>query len=454
MDDSKEKDSNEKIVANENNNCSNSNNTEKDKIKNYHFLYKQQSIIEDIQETHVLRAIEKKLGTNHFCLLTYKLEPIIERIGLLGDYSFLNVAYLNAQGTKEHLTFFVKHFPKIEALAEFAQKIGAFKKEVFVYKLFKEFNKEEVSLINNVIPQCYATSYNEYLILDNLFNEGYKSSDKHTTLDYDTVLIVLQSIAQLHASSIIFENKANKKLQDLYSNDLEESFFSKANQQGVEASVKCIIDEIELFDQPKTLKSGRNFVDVAEEVCYKIYDLVKPSEKYKNVLSHGDIWATNILLKHDTKTKKPIACKLVDFQCGRYVPPAQDVLSFLYLTTSKEFRKKYMYEVLGMYYSYLEKNVKHFGFDINQILPFENFMQSCEELKVFAIVLAAIYFPLILINNNEIEEYFSNKELNEKALFDNRIHLVKAHKDKDAFYEHRIQESLDDLKAFCENYKS
>lgn len=412
----------------------------------------EETVYVDIHEIHVVKAIEKKLGTNHFIVLNYNLTPLPEKLGLLGEYRSLHVSFLNDQGSKEDLHFFVKYFPQQESSAAFAEGIGAFKKEIFVYNLFKEFAEKGLSV--SVVPDCYVVAPKKYLILDDLSNEGYKVVDKHTFLEYDSVLVVLRALAKWHASTFIFENKVGKRILDLYNNDLEESFFNNkkdfANLKGVESCINCIIEEIDLFGFPKKLSSGKYFAEVAEKMCYKIYDMVKPSKRFKNVVNHGDIWATNVLLKYDKKTGKPICCKLVDFQCVRYSPPAQDVLAFLYLTTSRDFRKKYMYEVVGMYYSYLEKNLKQAGLKIEDVLPFSDFMESCEEQKLFAIVQTAFYFPLILIDSNEIDIYFSDLELNKKILFENRIHLVLGHKDKDAFYKQRLIESIADLKDICE----
>lgn len=415
---------------------------------------------EGVCKDDITKTVEKKLSTPNFVILKYTLEPLIQRIGLLGDHSLLRVTLLDTEGEEQGLSFFLKFFPKFAAPAKFAEGIGAFKKEIFVYEVFDVFKESGITLISNVTPKCYIAQYNKYLILDDLISEGYKALDKHKTLNYKDVLIVLQSLAKLHASSIIYEEQRSAelgehyRLNDDFEKQLEESFFNDRedfiNAKGIEASIKCVVREIDIFDFSDKLVSGKSFSKVAKELCYEIYRLVKPSKSFRNVLCHGDLWATNFLLKYDLKHQRATECKFVDFQCGRYVPPAQDVLSFLYLNTSRDFRKENMYQVIGMYYSYLERHLKMAGFNINNIIPFSNFMDSCEEQKLFAIVQTAIYFPLILISNDEVEAYFSDRELNEKALFEDRSYLVLAHKDKDESYAERLKESIQDLKDYCE----
>ncbi|CAG9864999.1 unnamed protein product [Phyllotreta striolata] len=422
--------------------------------KHYVNFYKQESIVEDIPETHVLKSIEKKLGTNHYCLLTYKTEIIDKRLGFLGDYCYLQVSYLNEHGAKENSSFFVKYFPTAEILARLARELGSFEKESFVYKLFKQFAKDDINIIDNVATKCYVCKCDSYVILENLADCSFEPADKRADLDYDTVLVVLQALAQLHASSIVYEIKSGKKLIESYPGELVESFYNATNRKNTEASIKGISESIGLFDLDGPLKNGKRFSDVAGCLCGEIDDLVKPSGKYRNVLTHGDLWANNVMLKRDEKSGKAVGCKLVDFQCARYAPPAYDVLSFIYLTTSREFRRQHLYELTGIYYSYLERNLKRFGCNIDDILSFDDFMESCEVAKKFAIVLAAFYFPLVLIDNEKIEEYFADEELNAKAIFDNRIHLVLKHKDEDEFYRNRIVQSLQDLKELCQNYEN
>ncbi|CAH1183631.1 unnamed protein product [Phaedon cochleariae] len=400
---------------------------------------------EDISE-----AIKTKLNREHFLILKHKLEPLPIRTGLLGDHSILQVQILHEDGHSESFPFFIKYFPKMEACAMFAEGIGAFEKEMFVYKLFEEFRKSGINIINSVVPECYLAKSNKYFFLEDLTADGFHALDKHKVLESET-LVILQSLAKIHASSIIYEEKIGKTLLEMFPENFAESFFNDRegfiNEDGINASIKCVLNEIDIFDFPTKLSSGKNFRDVAEKVCHKIYDLVKPSEKFRNVLTHGDLWATNFLLKKGAEGSQ---CKFVDFQCGRYVPPAQDVMSLLHLTTSREFRKEHMYEVIGMYYSCLEKHLKGAGLVPDKLIPFAEFLDSCEEQKSFAIVQTAIYFPLVLVRSNDIEIYFSDVHLNKKVLFEDRTHLVLAHKDTDTFYAHRLRESIQDLKDFCE----
>ncbi|CAH0557311.1 unnamed protein product [Brassicogethes aeneus] len=413
----------------------------------------------DLTEDDIADLI-KKIYPHKKYHLTYCVQKFPEKIGLLGEHYTLNTTLKDLENKeKVHKTFFVKCFPEIQEQAELADGVGAFKKEIFIYELFEKFKQHSLKLISSCTPLLFDCRYNKYLILENLGASLYEGIDKMRFLEYNEVLIVIQQLAKLHASSIVYEEEMSKKLENIYNlfdeyrEELEESFFNDRegfiNHAGVNASIRGVLGEISLFNFEEKLASGKQFLDVAKTMLYKVYDLVKPSTKYRNVITHGDLWATNFLIKYDEKNE-PVDCKFVDFQCSRYVPPAQDVLSFIYLTTSREFREKHLYQLLGLYYNYLDKNLKSNGVLTDSIINFPDFLDSCEEQKIFAIIQTAIYFPLILINSSCIESYLKDKDLHKKALFEDRTHLILVHKDKDRAYTKRLKDSILDLKRICE----
>lgn len=412
----------------------------------------------------VALVIKNKIHSSNFELIRYSLEPVERRLGLLGDHCILTATIKVLEGQesenhviKEEFSFFAKLFPKYRGPAEFVEGLRAFEKEIFIYNLFDRFKNYDLNLVELCTANCYLSQYNRYLILDNLFLQGFQPLEKHKTLDYNTLVTVIKGLAKLHASSIIYEERRSKelgrryRLLEEYEKEFEETFYSKKegfiNTKGITASIKCVIEEIDLFQHRDKLISGQDFKLVANELCHKIFDLVKPSKIYRNVLSHGDLWATNILLKYN-EDNTATECKFVDFQCGRYVPPTHDLMSVIHLTTSRRLRKKHMYEFTGIYYATLEKLVKLAGYTLKNILPFVDFMRSCEEQKLFAIIQAATYMPLVLIKEGALLDHFTRAD--EAALFEDRTSLIASHVAKDDCYKNRLEESIQDLRDYCE----
>lgn len=408
--------------------------------------------------------IKNKLQNSNFELMKYSFENLEQKVGLLGDHCLLRatVKILEERGSEDKVvtqefSFFAKLFPAYRGPAEFVEGLRAFEKEIFMYDLFDKFKNYNINLVEFCTASCYLSQYNRYLILDNLFLEGFQALDKYKTLDYQTLITVIKGLAKLHASSIIYEEKKTKelskqyRLNQEYEREFEETFYSKKegfiNTKGITASIKCVIELIDLFDHRERLISGQNFKLIANELCYKIYDLVKPSKIYRNVVSHGDLWSTNILLKYNDRTQAT-DCKFVDFQCGRYVPPTHDLMSVIHLTTSRRLRKRHMYEFTGIYYATLEKMVKLAGYTLKDLIPFADFMKSCEEQKLFAIIQAATYMPLILVKDDTLVEHFTRAD--ETALFEDRTSLIASSIAKDDIYKNRLEEAIQDLRDYCE----
>jgi hypothetical protein len=405
-----------------------------------------------VSEEDVSAVLKRRLKSDTE-VESFSLDMLGEWVGNCGDHAILNVTLKSNNESPERYSFFVKLYPRLEFVIEFIEGNGSFKKEIFVYKLFDLMHDEQIKILSDCVPMCYLTTPYKYLVLDNLAEEKYQSPDKHQVLDYDTVRVVLEALAKLHASTLIYEEKKSCRLIDLYGEDFAETYFNDRedfpNKEGLDAALKGIVKCIELFDFSEKLLSGKDFKTVLEEVCARIYALAKPSKKFRNVVCHGDIWVTNVLVKRDD-CGKPVKCKLVDFQCARYTPPAQDVMSFIHLTTSRDFRRKYMYNLIGIYYTSLEKHVTLAGYDMKTVIPFDEFLASCEEQKVFGLVQTGIYFPLILLRTKVIKDYFGNKESNREALLEDRSILVRENMDDDDAYKNRIRDCIQDLKDYCD----
>lgn len=405
----------------------------------------------------VFEILTRKLKRNDFNLVGYELRNLDKNIGLLGDHATLTATVI-LNGQEIHTDFFAKFFPKHEGPAAFASETGAFRKEIFVYEVLEKLKKNGADFLSDSVTDCYYSKDGHVIILDDLKKENFCALDKTTTLDLDALLVVIKSLAKLHAGSLVYEENQSKILNRPYSllddhqNDFEESFYTDnkgfINKNNTIAAIKGILTEIDIFQLPSTLPSGKDFKATVLTVYEKIFELVKPSLKYRNVLSHGDLWSNNFLIKFEND--RAIDCKFVDFQCSRYVPPSQDLMSLIYLTTTRDFRAQHMYELLGIYYATLEKLVKLSGFDLKTIIAFQNFMESCEEQKLFAMIQTATYLQLILVDNDVLEEFFSNKVLYEKTFFEDRSLLVLKYLKMNNNYKSRLTESVLDLKSYCE----
>lgn len=405
---------------------------------------------EGLNKNVVLEVLEK-LQIRHIEKLTFALEPIEESVGFSKNLAVLKVSF-NLSLDEKKMSFFVKLFPQTQvSINDFESQ--ELQKEIFLYNLFDKI-KMNARILNDCLPEIFLAEANKYLIMENL-TEQYIRLNDHYLFSYSDLEVVLNSLAKFHASSLIYEEKHSCRIGDQYSKELEESCFDNSDnlpsKMALKAAFESINNCINILDFSKTLLSGKDFKTTLEKLHENIYDLVQPSKKFRNVICHGNLHITNILIKYEDK--KPKTSKFVDFKNGRYTPPAQDVLSLIYLTTSRKFRSRFMYNLIGTYYTFLEKFITLAGYDLRTIISMEDFLNSCEEQKQLVLiqaVQAATCLPVLVSDDELIREYFGKDYEDYGNRFKNRSLRLLKHLSEDDSYKRRIRESLQDLKDYCD----
>lgn len=170
------------------------------------------------------------------------------------------------------------------------------------------------------------------------------------------------------------------------------------------------------------------------------------SSKYRNVICNGDFWTANILFRQD---ECDISGYLIDYQLTRYCPAPLDPLFFIYYNTNKETRTKCMVFLLNKYYEELSKILEEYGIEIEAIYNYDDFVESCKDMKYAAIWQAlnqvqGIQFPNNVVPTDPQEEIHFWVEERSK-------YLGEAWKDD--LYRQKITELIQELfSAFKEEY--
>lgn len=94
---------------------------------------------------------------------------------------------------------------------------------------------------------------------------------------------------------------------------------------------------------------------------------------------------------------RPINSVFMDFQFFRYTPPALDVLQLLTMTTRLEYRRQNYETHFKYYYERLGDELKVRGFDVNEILPWDEFRSSCDDLLMFPVIYNCVATPLVYL---------------------------------------------------------
>lgn len=172
-----------------------------------------------------------------------------------------------------------------------------------------------------------------------------------------------------------------------------------------------------------------------------IYEVIKPSNIFRNVLTHQDLWTSNILFQQSQEPNILMHAKLIDFQCMRYLPPAADISLLLHLTTRRTHRKDNFAQHLTSYYAHFSHHLSDYGLDANTVLPFEELRESCSALRLLALINACILLPWIRMPDNAIHKLKANNyKIYEQIAYVRRIDYIVEHIKNDPIYRQVVED--------------
>ncbi|XP_066591595.1 uncharacterized protein [Prorops nasuta] len=403
-----------------------------------------------LREEECFEIIRKKLrqdSMDEFSLINYEIVPVEEVNGYMGQYFTLKatVACPRSPLDTKSINFFTKIPPPASSPQhEFMAEYGSFKKEVVLYtRVFPEVLDDRDK---KCIPECFLGLEDDVIVLEDMVHSGYSMTNKFVPFDLEHCQVVMKTLARFHAKSLIFEEQCKKTIRDEFSHCLEETLWPLKDGRAkamFDAAVKGTVSMIDLLDldQTKREEFKRKVLEITMDHANKL----SPSVKYKNVLCHGDLWANNILFKYD-RDNKPVECCLIDFQLVRYNPPAHDIMCFLQFTTTRNLRDQHSDELFQSYYDAMTSVVKESELDIARIFPWDEFLQSINDLRTMCMTHGVLNTPIMLLESSAASKYFTEEpELLEEALYVDRTPLICSQFKQVPKYRERMQDALLEL---------
>ncbi|CAH2013109.1 unnamed protein product [Acanthoscelides obtectus] len=258
--------------------------------------------------------------------------------GNLGKYFKIRLTAKHDKQIQTH-NLFAKMIDKDdEVISAFA--ILPFKKERYFFETmlacFKEFGMEDLT---DFCPKC-CFARNDMIVFEDISIDGYSSWNYHVSVSYKWLVTTIKLLAKLHGASIVLEEKLSKKFGRIVRLDeefpeltCEAAFIENVEYKPFRDCYKRSVYEYLLSKFPEVSRVIQmdNLKEKVKTACDGMYEVVKQSEKIRNVLNHGDMWGANIMYKEDQDTGAPSAY-LIDFQITRYCPPSLDLM-FLYTPT-------------------------------------------------------------------------------------------------------------------------
>lgn len=125
-------------------------------------------------------------------------------------------------------------------------------------------------------------------------------------LDEEHLTSALVALAKFHAASILAEARCGCPLTELHPNVFVEQSFLQGGL--VNRWFNAGVDVAVAIAEKMGLDAAR-----IPQACDAIYTAIKPSKTKRNVASHGDLWANNLMFDDNS----PPNCIIIDFQLMR-----------------------------------------------------------------------------------------------------------------------------------------
>lgn len=338
-----------------------------------------------------------------------------KRMGYMSDHYVLKV-----ETVEESRKFFLKVVPNnVEKRVAYLNETGFFEKETNIY----EKVIATVSPYSSIswAPKCYGFKDQQFIIMEIL--DKFKSfSTIDMVFDLGHMKLAASTLAVFHASSVIYEAKTGKSIGVEFKDVLEENAYplkeGHIRMKSFDNAVEALSALVRVIPKYQARSDLDDIVAEFAKVMRRILTSVQPSQKYRNVFNHGDLWANNIMFSYQSEI--PVNCKFVDFQLSRYATPAMDLADLIYINSTKAFRAEHLEEVLEVYCQALEDELGRAQLDLSA-LPRREVLEHFAELKAAGLIDALLFCNItllppvlsttILTNSEEFEQFISQSRV-------------------------------------------
>uniref|UniRef100_A0A182N5P4 CHK domain-containing protein n=1 Tax=Anopheles dirus TaxID=7168 RepID=A0A182N5P4_9DIPT len=387
-------------------------------------------------------------GDGQYSVVGCALEPFSAcPEGFLAEHYALRVT-VESQGQAEELSFFVKCLPiDNPVLTAYLEEIGSFRKESSVLQRVVGSIQPYCSW-RTVAPRVHYAKGERMLVMNNLKSDGYAVVKRQSgLLEVSYVQQALETLACLHAGSIVLEEKRGKRLPELFPGVLEENAWvttaTSTRVKDVANVIKLYSELVKICDHWQGARK-QAILEQLPALIRKIYSYVVPSEEFRNCFNHGDLWCNNVTFKCNGQGD-PVGCVLVDYQLSRYVPPAYDINMFIHLTTSRQQRDAYLASLLDHYYQCFSQTVERNQLRACDVYPRETFLRCCAHYRLAGLIHSTMISCEVTLPGAFLEEVFGDLQMTACFMPDRKVWVcVKAFQADECYRKHLI-ELMDEL---------
>lgn len=237
------------------------------------------------------------------------------------------------------------------------EKAEFYSKELLMYsKILIEFdnfqknkgeNKYPIHIPKFIYGKCENNEF--VLVMENIMENGFFIHDNKKTLDIKHLKLAVKQLVGLHAISFCYNQSYSflERHPEFQETEYCTAFMKLFNPAIFDIQCEILKKEKNpaIVNKIKTNKS--NLI----KQCQEMHNI----HKYKLLcLVHGDVHANNMMFKYaedDENHENPINIRILDWQVPHWNTPVMDLQYLIYSSTSREFRKEHLEDILMFYHS-------------------------------------------------------------------------------------------------------
>lgn len=361
---------------------------------------------EGLTEELIQNSLRKALHDKDLNITNFSVKPAIARgENYLSQIFRINAEIISSLRSQTSFSLLVKSLPKGREMEDYIEEFQLFEREA---KMLSEIlpkihlHLNQAGYPHKLAAEIYYTQGrpNDLIILEDLRPLGYKVADRKTGLDLDHSIIVLESLAVLHAGSLAV---IQEEAEDVKS--LGAGFWLEHNRKMLikllEKGVVILADEVEKWnDTPK------KYVDLLRSlensILDKLFNAFGRRDDRLNVVIHGDPWTSNIMFQYENEKVKNL--KFVDFQIGGFNAPVLDVIYFIFTSTIGSIKLSKLDYFLEVYYAKLKETCG--SLKISEFTySFKDFKDDFESRLFFALAVSICAFPFTICQDDNVMDF-------------------------------------------------
>jgi hypothetical protein len=323
----------------------------------------------------------------------------------------INASEKNKTGHQEQVSIPViaKFLPKNLARRKTYRSAVFFENEVIFYEKVwtvlqkfqdSKFVKEKFDNVP-LLLSAFIDGSNDYVALLDVSPQGYEASVRSTSLDENHSAAILQVLAGFHALSLAFKDQQPELFENAAST-LKETYFAEEYRSWYaplqEKLYIVALDALEKELPPIYLEKFKKFIakDVFGDIC-KGTQVRGPL----SVVTHGDVWSPNFLIKYGGDKTKIENIIMIDYQLSRYTTLSVDLTFFLLTCVDIDLLQRKWDFFISLYHETLVKNLENLGSPRN-LISLENLHDDLRTTMNCGVGIAIEAVIMSLLDEHEV----------------------------------------------------